>query len=81
MKQKGDLLYSDPLFWKGIEWKLRIFPGGMEEQGSKLKDSEKYLAIYLEMSKGHQSPNLYKYEILLINQLDRSKAIGCAFEN
>lgn len=53
----------------------------MEDQGGKLKDSEKYLAIYLEMSRGHQSPNLYKYEILLINQVDRSKAIGCAFEN
>lgn len=31
LKDKSEILYSEPFFWKGIEWKLKIYPGGLNK--------------------------------------------------
>ena len=32
LKGKNDVLYSEPFFWKNIEWKLKIYPGGLHKE-------------------------------------------------
>ena len=54
-------MYSEGKFLNGVEWRLKIYP-----RGNGLA-RDKFISVFVEMTKGVASQNKYEYRIELLN--------------
>ena len=60
-------MYSDPLIFNGLTWRLKVYPNGNGiAKGN-------YISIFLEMLKGLSEPSKYEYRVEMINHRDPSR--------
>ena len=57
-----EIMYSEGRNINGVEWRLKIYPHG----NGLARD--KYLSVFVEMTKGFAAQNRYEYRIELINK-------------
>lgn len=62
LQQKGDAIYSQPLYLNGLCWRLKVYPNG---NGSVRKE---YLSVFLELSSGFPEISKYEYRVQMIHQ-------------
>ena len=60
-------MYSDPLIFNGLTWRLKVYPNGNGiAKGN-------YISIFLEMLKGLSEPSKYEYRVEMINHRDPNR--------
>lgn len=61
---RSGIVYSEGKVINGVEWRLKVYP-----KGNGLA-REKYLSVFVEMSKALGAQNKYEYRIELINPVE-----------
>jgi tripartite motif-containing protein 37 len=62
IRHTHEVVYSDPLIFNGLTWRLKVYPNGNGiAKGN-------YISIFLEMVKGHLTePSKYEYRVEMLN--------------
>ncbi len=67
LRHTHEVVYSDPLIFNGLTWRLKVYPNGNGiAKGN-------YISIFLEMLKGLSEPSKYEYRVEMINHRDPSR--------
>ena len=64
MSTRTGIVYSEGRNLNGVEWRLKVYP-----KGNGLA-REKYLSVFVEMSKALGALNKYEYRIELLNPVE-----------
>lgn len=91
-KDKKEVIYSDAFFDGSLEWRLKIYPSGLQKRkesptrlskyavSSVRNYAQEYISIYIELVAGIRQIGRYKFNIEIINQSDSSKVISQVYE-
>ena len=66
---RNGIVYSEAKKINGVEWRLKIYP-----RGNGLA-RDKYISVFVEMTKGLVSQNKYEYKIELINSVNPDQSV------
>jgi len=61
LRHTHEVVYSEPLLFNGLTWRLKVYPNGNGiAKGN-------YISIFLEMLKGLCEPSKYEYRVEMLN--------------
>jgi tripartite motif-containing protein 37 len=67
IRHTHEVVYSEPLIFNGLTWRLKVYPNGNGiAKGN-------YISIFLEMLKGLTEPSKYEYRVEMINFREPSR--------
>ena len=75
IRHTHEVVYSEPLIFNGLTWRLKVYPNGNGiAKGN-------YISIFLEMLKGVSEPSKYEYRVEMLNQKDATIQIVREFSS
>ena len=69
IRNKHEVVYSDPLITNGLTWRLKVYPNGNGAAKGH------YISVFLEMLKGLTASSKYDYRIEMVNAKDPKKNV------
>jgi tripartite motif-containing protein 37 len=67
LRHTHEVVYSDPLVFNGLTWRLKVYPNGNGiAKGN-------YLSIFLEMLRGLAEPSKYEYRVEMLNHREPAR--------
>jgi tripartite motif-containing protein 37 len=64
IRHTHEVVYSEPLIFNGLTWRLKVYPNGNGiAKGN-------YISIFLEMLKGLSETSKYEYRVEMLNYRD-----------
>jgi tripartite motif-containing protein 37 len=67
IRHTHEVVYSEPLIFNGLTWRLKVYPNGNGiAKGN-------YISIFLEMLKGLSEPSKYEYRVEMLNHREPSR--------
>ena len=67
LQKKGDEVYSNPLVFCGLSWRLKVYPNGTSDFVGR------YLAVFVELCDGYNQTATYHYRVELIHGAGKYK--------
>lgn len=75
IRHTHEVVYSEPLLFNGLTWRLKVYPNGNGiAKGN-------YISIFLEMLKGLAEPSKYEYRVEMLNHKDPQNQIVREFSS